>query len=133
MEKSIFGYGVYSSSKPPHQWRSEEELLLNNYLPARTTWEVRKKSRDVKWPSDKELQMEKDILTDEALNKLLSMDWTQEFFETLRGQRAEVSKYCIPIICDRNGAKDSGKIVESKGVHLELCLNHVRSIFISPG
>ena len=106
MEKSIFGFGVYTTSKAPHSWRSQAELLLNNYLPARKTWEKRKKLMNVQWPSDSDLYGEKKELTDSELEELLQMDWTREFLKNLGGQRAGMSEYCVPIICSRCGTKD---------------------------
>lgn len=106
MEKSIFGSGVYASSKAPHDWRSQEELMLNNYFPARETWNKRKKLREVQWPTGMDLRMNKDALTAAQLKELLQLDWTKEFLENLGGQRAGMSEYCVPIICSCGGAKD---------------------------
>lgn len=104
---SIFGYGVYSTSKAPHEWPSKKHLLLNNYFPARKTWmEKRKGKTDIEWPADDVLHSDKSTLTNEDWDALLNTKWADDFLADLEKTRPGAADYCLTIVCDKDLVKD---------------------------
>eukprot|EP00438_Fugacium_kawagutii_P009567 Skav212724 [mRNA] locus=scaffold1734:152265:153196:- [translate_table: standard] len=119
---AIFGYGVYGTSKAPHQWPSKKHLLLNNFWPAKTTWmEKRKGSTEIEWPSDDVLYIEKETLMEEDWNKLLNTQWAEDFVADLEKTRAGAADFCLTVVCDKDLVKDGPrhmpllKLVETLG------------------
>lgn len=99
---SNFGNGVYASARAPHQWRSQEEVLLNNYFPSKRVWDDRNKRNLWKWPQVDVLNGDKSCLTDEQLENLLNTPFGIDFLKMWQGK----AEFCIPIICDRVDVKD---------------------------
>lgn len=54
-------------SQAPHQWESTLEVLVNNYFPAKETWQQREENQGVQWPDADQL----DTLKEARPNKIL--------------------------------------------------------------
>lgn len=92
---SNFGNGVYATKMAPHEWRSQEEVLLNNYFPSKQVWEADGDTKHIEWPPE-------DALCSKDANELLETELGQKLLEKFKGK----SEYSIPIVCDVHGAKD---------------------------
>lgn len=94
-------------------------------MPAKTTWEEKKAQSGLRWPTE-ELHMEEEDLTEEQLKQLLETPWGQDFRATTRSGFCD---YCVAIVCDRNGAKDSSgrwNSVTKLGDKCKSALNNAR-------
>ena len=85
---SFFGLGVYATEKAPHQWRSKDEVHLNNFYPTRQNFRT--------W-SRQELPEAEDA-DFEALLKGTVGNYVKQHYP---GK----TDYCIPLIVDQQVSK----------------------------
>lgn len=100
---SNFGHGAYTSSKAPHEWSSQDEVLLNNFFPSKQVWMNRTNPEDhCNWPGPDLLRSEQSNLTPHQVKTLLGTKFGKELVHRWAGK----SCYCIPLVCNRHCAKD---------------------------
>eukprot|EP00438_Fugacium_kawagutii_P034243 Skav225936 [mRNA] locus=scaffold1500:401820:407903:- [translate_table: standard] len=93
---SNFGFGVYSSCKAPHQWRSKKEIFINNFFPSKKDWEQRKHLDFEEWPSLEALKFNKPGLSDRELNELLNTPFGNAVLKKWEPTRK--CDFCVPIV-----------------------------------
>ena len=89
---SYFGLGVYATEKAPHQWRSKDEVRLNNFYPIRQNFRS--------W-SGQELPEPEDADLEALLNGTVG--------NYVKDNYPGKTDYCIPIIVDQLVSKDCMK------------------------
>lgn len=103
IDNSVFGCGVYGTSRAPHCWKSREEVILNNFFPVKKAWEKRTQGIEgIEWPRSEELHGDQENLQEDQVHHLLKT----KFGEDLLQRRKGLTDYCIALVCDRDGAKD---------------------------
>ena len=106
---SYFGLGIYATEKAPHQWRSKDEVRLNNFYPTRENFRS--------W-SGQELPKAEDA-DFEALLKGTVGNYVKDKYP---GK----TEYCIPIIVDQQVSKNAmkevtdGPLMSSRSFHMIL-------------
>ena len=105
---SFFGLGVYATEKAPHQWRSKDEVRLNNFYPTRQNFRT--------W-SGQELPEAEDA-DFEALLKGTVGNYVKQHYP---GK----TDYCIPLIVDQQVSKNAmkevtdGPLMRNRSFHLD--------------
>eukprot|EP00438_Fugacium_kawagutii_P004662 Skav209251 [mRNA] locus=scaffold990:258392:259498:- [translate_table: standard] len=85
---SYFGLGIYATMHAPHQWKSKEEVLVNNYYPTRDNFKS-KQGLDLPQP---------DVPFKAALNGAVG--------DYVKDQYKGKADYCIPLIVDEQVSKN---------------------------
>eukprot|EP00438_Fugacium_kawagutii_P020760 Skav207032 [mRNA] locus=scaffold1901:20421:22184:+ [translate_table: standard] len=85
---SYFGLGIYATMHAPHQWKSKEEVLVNNYYPTRDNFKG-KQGQDLPQP---------DVPFRTALNGAIG--------EYVNDQYKGKADCCIPLIVDEQVSKN---------------------------
>eukprot|EP00438_Fugacium_kawagutii_P003984 Skav204187 [mRNA] locus=scaffold1955:50085:52031:+ [translate_table: standard] len=85
---SYFGLGIYATMHAPHQWKSKEEVLVNNYYPTRDNFKS-KEGLDLPQP---------DVPFNTALNGAIG--------KYVKDQYKGKADCCIPLIVDEQISKN---------------------------
>lgn len=117
----------------PHEWKSKDQLLVNNYFPVKKNWEERKRKEksanegkskipDIKWPSKKVLYADRSELMDMEWDELLEDEWVKDFLTTLKRNRPGFADFCIAVVCDKERVKAGSR---------DHILQHVQGVLLS--